>query len=396
MRALHAAFLCGVAFLVGRQSTLAPVECSRPAARRLLMFNGGKRHGKGRGRGGKGRGYNGKREKRARFEPVTLGDGEQRRQEHGVMRSLAAGRCISDVQAASFFRAHRSKFLDCAGDERRVIAALALLSPDANKVIVDVTAHVETMGIQPRLLAPEAPSVPSLCIGLTSRGTRGGTRRLCSYESKSEVSSSTRMDSCPRPLLIPQVGANRGFTTMAVFAAWGQLVERQVSAVHATIGRGWHKAGCGMSARELAAIPRVVAFEPDPNNYAMLSDAAAVVLNHTAAAKMAAISPERLTLVNAAVGKAEGIVRFDSAGESGGINSRSRTGGVAARLVRLDDEVPRLGLGERVHLVKSDLEGFDPDAMYGAERLLRSNAIDLWYYEYHGKGLFIKQVRPYP
>ena len=183
---------------------------------------------------------------------------------------------------------------------------------------------------------------------------------------------------------------------MAVFAAWGQLVERQVSAIHATIGRGWHKAGCGMSARELAAIPRVVAFEPDPDNYAMLSDAAAVVLNHTAAGKMAAIAPKQLTLINAAVGKAEGIVRFDSAGESGGINGRSHTGGVAARLVRLDDELPRLGLGERVHLVKSDLEGFDPDAMHGAERLLRRHAIDLWYYEYHGKGLFIKQVRSHP
>ena len=63
------------------------------------------------------------------------------------MGSLAAGRCVSDVQAANFFTAHKGKFLDCAGDERRVIAALALLSPDANKVIVDVAAHVETMGI---------------------------------------------------------------------------------------------------------------------------------------------------------------------------------------------------------------------------------------------------------
>ena len=74
MRALHAAFLCGVAFLVGRQSTLAPVEsyvkCSRPTARRLLMFNGGKHHGKGRGgkgRGGKGRGENHRYEKTTRL-----------------------------------------------------------------------------------------------------------------------------------------------------------------------------------------------------------------------------------------------------------------------------------------------------------------------------------------
>ena len=167
MRALHAAFLCGVAFLVGRQSTLAPVEsyvkCSRPTARRLLMFNGGKHHGKGRGgkgRGGKGRGGKSKREKRQRFQPAALDDTEHRRQERSAMRSLAAGRCVSDVQAANFFKAHNGKFLDCAGDERRVIAALALLSPDANKVIVDVTAHVDTVGTQPRLLAPEAPSVP--------------------------------------------------------------------------------------------------------------------------------------------------------------------------------------------------------------------------------------------
>ena len=48
-----------------------------------------------------------------------------------------------------------------------------------------------------------------------------------------------------------------------------------------------------MTARELAAMPRVVAFEPDPTNYAMLSDAAAVVLNHTAEGRMAAIPPEQ-------------------------------------------------------------------------------------------------------
>ena len=156
MRALHAAFLCGVAFLVGRQSTLAPVEnpveCWRPrsssAARRLLTFNGGKRHGKGRGgkrRGGNG--HNGKLGKRGRSTPtVTLDDEEeQRRQERGAMGSGAAGRCVNDEQAASFFRAHKGEFLYCAGDERRVIAALALLSPDGNKVIVDVPAQVETM-----------------------------------------------------------------------------------------------------------------------------------------------------------------------------------------------------------------------------------------------------------
>ena len=28
----------------------------------------------------------------------------------------------------------------------------------------------------------------------------------------------------PSPL-VPQVGTNRGFTAMAVFAAWGQLIE---------------------------------------------------------------------------------------------------------------------------------------------------------------------------
>ena len=162
MRALHAAFLCGVAFLVGRQSTLAPVEsyvkCSRPTARRLPTIHGGKHHGKGRsgkgrggkGRGGKGRGGKSKRGKRQRFQPVALDDTEHRRQERSAMRSLAAGRCVSDVQAANFFKAHNGKFLDCAGDERRVIAALALLSPDANKVIVDVTAHVDTVGTQPR------------------------------------------------------------------------------------------------------------------------------------------------------------------------------------------------------------------------------------------------------
>lgn len=187
MRAPHVAFLCAAAFLVGRQSTLAPVEnsveCCRPAARRLLMFNGGKRRGKGRGgkgrggkgRGGKGRGgkgHNGKREKLGRFTPtVTLDDKEQRRQEREAMGSLAAGRCVSDVQAANFFRAHKGKFLDCAGDERRVIAALALLSPDANKVIVDVAAHVETMGLPLVALAGS------------------GTRRLWAYGSKSEVSS---------------------------------------------------------------------------------------------------------------------------------------------------------------------------------------------------------------
>ena len=61
------------------------------------------------------------------------------------MGSGAAWRCVNDEQAASFFRAHKREFLGCAGDERRVIAALALLSPDGNKVIIDVPAHVETI-----------------------------------------------------------------------------------------------------------------------------------------------------------------------------------------------------------------------------------------------------------
>ena len=141
-----------------------------------------------------------------------------------------------------------------------------------------------------------------------------------------------------------------------------------------------------MTASDLASLPRVVAFEPDPNSYAMLGDAAAVVLNHTFTGRMAAIPPERLTLVNAAVGKAEGTARFTSSrGGSGGSNGLSLAGGVVVRVVRLDEELPKLGLHGRVHLVKSDLEGFDPDAIYGAEGLLRRNAIDLWYYEYHGK-----------
>ena len=215
MRALHAAFLCGVAFLVGRQSTLAPVEnpaeCWRPrsssAARRLLTFNGGKRHGKGRGgkrRGGNGQ--SGKRGKRGRSTPtVTLDDEEeQRRQERGAIGSGAAGRCVNDEQAASFFRAHKGEFLGCAGDERRVIAALALLSPDGNKVIIDVPAHVETILARARHWA----------LGI---GTGGRMDVSLKYSAYGPWPS-------PSPL-VPQVGANRGFTAMAVFAAWGQLVE---------------------------------------------------------------------------------------------------------------------------------------------------------------------------
>lgn len=192
---------------------------------------------------------------------------------------------------------------------------------------------------------------------------------------------------------IVDIGANRGFTTMGIFAAWGQLVERQVTAIHARMRRGWHKAGCGMINSELFSLPRVVAFEPDPNNYAMLHDAAAVVMNYTATGKMAAIPSEKLTLVNAAVGKAAGTAHFASSqGGSGGSNGFSRAGGEVVRVVRLDEELPRLGLGGRLHFVKSDLEGYDPNAIYGAERLLRRHLIDLWYYEYHGKGQYMKEV----
>ena len=52
---------------------------------------------------------------------------------------------MTSKRRASSEHTRKGEFLGCAGDERRVIAALALLSPDGNKVIIDVPAHVETI-----------------------------------------------------------------------------------------------------------------------------------------------------------------------------------------------------------------------------------------------------------
>ena len=137
MRLCHAAVLCGIAFFVGRQSSnLAPTECSppRPGARRLLAFFNG-RAGKAKGRGmGRRRGKGlGKRRGRVVL-PALPGDADHRRQERIALQSSVPGRCVTAQQAADFFQSHKRSFLNCGGDERRVIAALALLSPGADKV----------------------------------------------------------------------------------------------------------------------------------------------------------------------------------------------------------------------------------------------------------------------
>ena len=205
MKAVYAFLLCGVAFLVGRQSALAPVECSKssPIARRLLGFDDARvqSHG-GKGRGGEtGRhrkGHGGKRragshEKRPRFDPLPLDDTEHWRQERAALDGSAHGRCVTDQQTADFFKTNRGRFIGCAGDERRVIAALALLSPEADKVVVDVTAHVESTDV---CRVPGQASSPGRgCVGVRLR--LGLSHLTCLS-------------------LSPQVGANRGFTTMAV------------------------------------------------------------------------------------------------------------------------------------------------------------------------------------
>jgi FkbM family methyltransferase len=164
---------------------------------------------------------------------------------------------------------------------------------------------------------------------------------------------------------------------------------RQVGHIHTLAGKG-PAAACLEVDLGPADTPRLFAFEPDATNYAMLRDAFAVVLNHTTAGKHA-IPPSHAELRNAAVSDKRGRMPFGFGG--GEISSfKFRWGGAAPTMVdtvALDDELlGRADPVDRVDFVKSDTEGHDWWAMQGARRLLEERRVGMWFFEYHGVGLW--------
>ncbi len=113
-------------------------------------------------------------------------------------------------------------------------------------------------------------------------------------------------------------------------------------------------------------------FEPFPSN-------ASVIRRQVALNKGCSV-----TVVEAAVGASEGTARLgvsDRSGESGhhsvvldGPGMIDETIEVAA--ITLDDFAAEHGI-ERVHALKIDVEGAEPDVLEGARRLLSSGCIDL-------------------
>lgn len=105
-----------------------------------------------------------------------------------------------------------------------------------------------------------------------------------------------------------------------------------------------------------APSPRVIAFEPDPRNFAALLDF------------VHALPPNlqrRIKVVQAAVGSRECVAGFEASGAPGA--GLSPTGSFQVRCLRLDD----LPLCDGATYLKLDIEGAELDALTGAAELIR-------------------------
>ena len=112
---------------------------------------------------------------------------------------------------------------------------------------------------------------------------------------------------------------------------------------------------------------RVVAFEPDPRNWDALVACVAAL-------------PEglrsRIHLEKKAVGRRTGPVQFDAMGNT---SSAAGAGELTVDCTTLDDALK----GAPVTAIKMDIEGGEPDALFGAARLLRDRQPFLSICSYH-------------
>jgi FkbM family methyltransferase len=170
----------------------------------------------------------------------------------------------------------------------------------------------------------------------------------------------------------------------------GRRARRQVGQVHTLAGKGPSES-CLEEDLGPANTPQLFAFEPDATNFAMLQDAFdGVVHNYTAGGKHP-VPRARAVLRNVAVSRERGRMPFGFGG--GEISSfKFKWGGEAqttVEVVTLDEELlDRPDPVARVDFLKSDTEGHDWWVMQGARRLLESGRIALWFFEYHGVGLW--------
>jgi len=98
-------------------------------------------------------------------------------------------------------------------------------------------------------------------------------------------------------------------------------------------------------------IGRVVAYEPDPVNFAGLKQ-------HVGA--IPAVFRDRIECRQAAVGATTGTISFEPSGKPGTI--MNGTGSVTVPCVRIDDEFA----GQQLDYLKFDVEGFEREALEGA------------------------------
>ncbi|MCX6355571.1 MAG: FkbM family methyltransferase [Candidatus Aureabacteria bacterium] len=100
----------------------------------------------------------------------------------------------------------------------------------------------------------------------------------------------------------------------------------------------------------------VIAYEPDPLSYAKL---------RAYASKLPEDIKRRITVKNAALGAARGVISFEGAGSTS--STASSRGSYEVGVVSLDEELS----GISPTFIKFDIEGGERDAIRGAEKILR-------------------------
>lgn len=126
-----------------------------------------------------------------------------------------------------------------------------------------------------------------------------------------------------------------------------------------TLRRYLHRGG--------SVFERAWAFEPDPRNFAILEQWVK---------SLPATIKERITIRSAALGERAGVVRFNATGDD---QARAGTGEQVVEVIALDEvQWPRLPT-----YLKLDIEGFEPAALKGAQRLIQQGRPVLAISAYH-------------
>ncbi len=123
---------------------------------------------------------------------------------------------------------------------------------------------------------------------------------------------------------------------------------------------------------------KVIAFEPDAQNYKML--AANIKLNNL----------NNVILINKGLWSDSTILKFKNIGS--GIASVNHNGDISIPVVSLDEAIRQLRIN-RIDFIKMDIEGAELEALKGCENILQNNDVKLAIASYHivnGKQTYIK------